>query len=341
MRGEPRTPSEPVAPPDVTVIIVSYNTRELTLACLRSLFAETRDVRFECRVVDNASTDGSAAAIAEQFPQVRLDARKDNLGFAAANNRAARDAHSPYLLLLNPDTVVLDGAVDRLVAFARQHPDRRIYGGRTLFADGALNPTSCWRRSTLWSEFCHAVGLTACFRGSAWLNPEAYGGWPRDSVREVDLVSGCFFLIERELWEQLGGFDPAFFMYGEEADLCLRARRLGARPTVCPHATIVHYGGKSERQRAGKLVRMLRARRMLMQRHWPRWQRATGRFVQRLGVRIRRWGFAIAARLGRAAARESAATYEEVWRRRSEWDIRDEAAGEAAAQAREARHVGA
>ena len=324
---------------DVTVIVVSYNTRELTLACLRSLYAETRDVSFECHVVDNASTDGSAAAIAAEFPQVRLDALEENLGFAGGNNFAARGARSRYLLLLNPDTIVLDHAVDRLVAFARQHPERRIYGGRTQFENRSLNPTSCWRRSTLWSEFCHAVGLTALFRSSDWFNPEAFGGWPRDAVREVDIVSGCFFLIERELWEQLFGFDPTFFMYGEEADLCLRAQKLGARPTITPEATIVHYGGKSEKQRAGKLVRMLLARRLLMEEHWHPAKRVLGGSIQRLGIRIRRWGFRVAALLGMRSARESAETYDDVWRQRSEWDLHiNEVRGSKSADA-EAQHV--
>src|SRR5690606_35725860 len=116
--------------------------------------------------------------------------------------------------------------------------------------------------------FCVATGLSSLFRGSSLFNPEGYGGWKRDTVREVDIVSGCFFLIRRELWERLGGFDPAFFMYGEEADLCLRARKLGARPMVTPEATIVHYGGASERVRADKMVRLLQAKALLIRRHW-------------------------------------------------------------------------
>src|SRR5690606_2943956 len=118
---------------------------------------------------------------------------------------------------------------------------------------GSLNPTSCWGRSTPWSEFCHAVGLSAAFRGSRLLNPEGLGSWRRDSVREVDIVTGCFLLLPRALWERLGGFHPDFFMYGEEADLCLRARRLGVRPIITPEATIVHYGGRSENKRIQKM----------------------------------------------------------------------------------------
>ncbi len=305
--------------PDVSIIVVSYNTRELTLECLQSVYHETREVSFELIVVDNASADGSAQAIAEHFPDVRLLAESENLGFARANNLAAREARGDFLLLLNSDTVVLDKAIDRLVRFARQHPEAGIYGGRTLFEDGTLNPSSCWARSSPWSEYCHAVGLSRLLCFSRMFNPESYGNWQRDSVRAVDIVSGCFFLIRRSLWQQLGGFDSEFFMYGEEADLCLRARKLGARPLICPEAQIIHYGGRSESSHAGKLVKLLAARRRLINRHWPRFWIGFGHTMQELGVLQRLVLYRLAARLGRRQAGQRAATYREVWQRRAEW----------------------
>lgn len=303
---------------DVSIIIVSYNTCELTCACIESVYAQTT-IPFELLVVDNQSSDGSAEQIAARFPGATLITPDENLGFARANNLAAQRAIGDYLLLLNPDTVVLDRAIDRLVAFARQHPANGIYGGRTRFADGSLNPTSCWGRSTPFSEFAFATGLSAAFRRSGWLNPEEMGNWQRDSVREVDIVTGCFFLITRDLWQRLGGFHPDFFMYGEEADLCLRARQLGARPIITPDATIIHYGGRSEQQPARKMIRMLRVRRMLMQRHWPPAWVPFGRAMQCLTVWQRRCAFNLLALLGRRGARERAALFAEIWRRRAEW----------------------
>jgi len=252
--------------PLVSVIVVSYNTREMTLACLRSLASETT-VEREVIVVDNASSDGSARAIAAEFPQVRLIAESVNHGFARANNIAACEATGRYLLLLNPDTVVLDGAVDRLIEFATRTPKASIWGGRTLFGDRSLNPASCWRRMTAWSATCRTFGLDAAFPTSRWLNVEAYGGWDRDDERAVDIVSGCFFLIDRHLWDRLGGFDLSYEMYGEEADLCHRARAVGARPRITPEATIVHYGGASEAVRSDKHVRLIRAKITLARRH--------------------------------------------------------------------------
>lgn len=264
----PSLPNQPGPPtPTISVIVVSYNTRELTLACLRSLDAQTPRELYELIVVDNLSSDGSADAIEREFPWARLIRSETNLGFAGGNNLAAKEASGEYLLLLNPDTVVLEQAIVRLLAFARRTPDAAIWGGRTRFADGRLNPASCWSRPTAWSLFCIATGLAKVFRTTTLFNPEAFGGWDRSTERQVDIVSGCFLMLKRATWEALGGFDPAFFMYGEEADLCLRAHAMGAKPRVTPEATIVHYGGASEKARADKLVRLFRAKRLLFERH--------------------------------------------------------------------------
>lgn len=307
---------------DVSIIVVSYNTRALTLAALTSVVAETRDVAYEVIVVDNASSDGSAAAIAAHPAKPRLMALDENIGFARANNLAAAEARGDYILLLNPDTVVLDRAIDRLVAFARANKRALIWGGRTLFADGSLNPSSCWRRMTPWNLLCRLVGLTAIFPDSELFNGEALGGWQRDRVREVDIVSGCFLLIPRPIWLALGGFDPVFFMYGEEADLCLRARRIGARPTITPEATIVHLGGASEATRAAKMVKLLAAKASLVDRHWNPLLRDLGLWLL-AGWPLTRWlALATAARLTRRSdLAAAAATWREIWDRRISWQF--------------------
>ncbi|MFN3868545.1 MAG: glycosyltransferase family 2 protein [Hyphomicrobiaceae bacterium] len=305
--------------PEVSILVVSYNPRARTLAAISSAAAETRS-RHEIIVVDNASADGSAAAIAAHPAAPRLIALDDNIGFARANNVAARAATGDYLLLLNPDTVVLGGAIDQLLAFARARPSAGIWGGRTLFADGRLNPSSCWRRMTVWNLFCRATGLTGIFPGSRLFNSEAMAGWRRDTVREVDIVSGCFLLIRREMWQRLGGFDPTFFMYGEEADLCLRARAVGARPVVTPKATIVHLGGASEATRAGKMVRLLAAKTTLIDRHMPPMTRTIGRTLLRLWPLTRWLALAAATTLtANLRAGQAAATWREIWDRRGEW----------------------
>lgn len=309
-----------LGPIDVSVLIVSYNTCALTNAALTSLQAETHDTAYEVIVVDNASTDGSAEMLAQHPSKPKLIALKDNAGFARANNIAASVARGKYLLLLNPDTVVMDRAVDRLAAFAKMRPEARIWGGRTIFPDGRLNPASCWNRMTTWRLFCRATGLAAMFPNNDVFNGEAIGGWARDAERNVDIVSGCFFLIETALWRGLHGFDPLFFMYGEEADLCLRAHAFSARPLVTPMATIVHYGGASERVRADKLVRLLAAKATLINRHWGRAASPAGRALLAAWPASRLVATSASAAIFRSERMSATArTWREIWDRRAEW----------------------
>lgn len=292
----------------------------MTLACLRSLFASTHDTSFEVILVDNASVDGSVEAIRTEFPEISLIAEADNHGFGQGNNIAAAAARGRYLLLLNTDTLVPDGAIDRLMQFARQRPDAGIWGGHTVFEDGRPNPTFAWRRITVWSAFCLATGLSALAPGSKLLNPEGVARWGGGLEQSVDIVSGCFFLIRKELWQELGGFDQAFFMYGEEADLCARARRLGARPRVTPEATIVHFGGGSATKRTDTLVYLSGARIGLALRHLPL---GSGRMARALMIFAAWWRavlYGLAARLpGGQGRRPTAAQWQELWARRAEW----------------------
>lgn len=304
--------------PRVSILVISYNTRAMTLACLASVIAET-NVPHELIVLDNASPDGSAAAIAAAFPAVRLIASETNHGFAGGNNVAAQEARGEYLLLLNPDTLVLDAAIDRLVAFADENPAAGIWGGRTLKGDGVtLDPTNCFADQSLWGLVCRVTGLALAFPRSARFNPEFYGGWARDSEREIDVVQGCFFLIRRALWERLGGFDASFVMYGEEADLCRRARAAGARPRFTPEATIIHYGGAATARRTDKEVLVLKARVTLANRHLPAWQRPLARILLQAWPLSRMIGGRLAAPLSARAA-TAARHWGAVWRARADW----------------------
>lgn len=305
--------------PKLSILLVNWNTREMTLECLRSIYRETLTTPFEVIIVDNASADGSAEAIAREFPQVRLLAETVNHGFGRATNIQAEVALGEKLLLLNTDTVVLDRAIDHLMAFSHHNPAAKIWGGRTLFGDRTLNPTSCWGRLTPWNQFSQAAGLSALFPNSPLFNPRSYPGWKRDSEREVDIVTGCLLMIERDFWRTLGGFDSRFFMYGEETDLCLRARRIGARPMICPAATIVHYGGGSTSPGADKIVRISAAHISLMDKHFSRLGRWIGHLSIAGGVALRAAAFTVGALIapGRCAAKGK--TWRNAWQRRAEW----------------------
>ena len=302
--------------PELSVLIVNWNTREMTLDCLRSLYAETRETTFETILVDNGSHDGSADAIARAFPQVTLLAESENHGFAKANNIAASQARGRYVLLLNSDTVVLDRAVDKLIAFARRTPDAKVWGGRTVFADGSLNIGSAWGRLTVWSAFCFGTGLSLL--GVNAFDPEAMRGWDRSTTREVDIVSGCFFLMERDFWNALGGFDLSFFMYGEEAELCARARTAGARPRVTPDATIVHYGGASATSKWQSRYYVLAAKIALARKHLGEGRAGWIRRFFTMGVGLRSFGYrALNTLIGKGA--RQAEVWTEVWNRRDGW----------------------
>ena len=304
--------------PQLSIIIVSYNTRDLTLACLESLYAHPPSVPFEVILLDNASSDGSFAAIAAAFPQITAIDHHPNVGFAAGNNIAIERAGGRRILLLNPDTVVREGTFENLWSFAEREPTRGIWGGRTLFPGDGLNPSSCWRRMTLWSLACSALGLTHAFPRSRLFNSEAYGDWQRDQVRDVDIVTGCFLLIDTSLWHRLDGFVRTFFMYAEEADLCLRARALGARPAITPDAQLIHYGGSSEVTGTEKVVKTVRGRVTLMRKHWSMPAYALGRGL------LLCWALSrfLASRWMTGRQDEASTAHDKwraIWKRRGEW----------------------
>lgn len=301
---------------DVSILVVSYNTADLTVRCLESAIAESAGVSTEIIVVDNASTDGSAAVIREKCPSVELIEQKVNLGFGRAVNLAASRARGEYLLLLNPDAVVLDRAVAELLTFARRRPRGGIYGGRTLRPDGTVDPSSCWGTPSLWSFTCFGLGLSTVLRGSRLFDPESLGTWPRNTVREVGVVTGCLLLVRRDLFESLDGFDPRFFMYGEDTDLSMRARAAGYRPVITPAAVIVHHVGASSSGWANKHVLVLRGKTTLVRKHWSGWR-------QRFCLAMIMTGATLRAVLDLLAERRRpsnrASDWKAVWKRRCDW----------------------
>jgi GT2 family glycosyltransferase len=319
-RSSAEAVARPAALPAVSIVVVNYRTRDMTLDCLRSIVRETQDESYEILLVDNASNDGTVEAVGIEMPHVRCFPLSENVGFARANNIAAEQAKGRLLLLLNPDTVVLDRAIDRLIAFSKERPTAKIWGGQSLRADLTIDPTSCWRRVTLWSVICRTFGLTTAFPNTRIFNPEAYPGWDRRTERQVDIICGCFMLVDREMWNALGGFDGIFFMYGEEADFCLRAAKIGARPTFTPSATIIHYGGASQQLQTDKIIRALSAKAEIISRHVHPAGRRLGLFLNSLAPLVRAIGYDVARRLSRdAGMRETAGTWWTVWKRRAAW----------------------
>jgi GT2 family glycosyltransferase len=230
---------------DVSVVIVNWNTRDMLRDCLRSVYEQTKDIAFEVIVVDNASADGSAAMVRTECPQTVLIDNRDNRGFAAANNQAMAVGRGRYVLLLNPDTLVLDGAVQKTVAYADAHPDVGVLGCQVWENESVIQRT-CFRFPSVWGTFIQAVGLYRLFPRSRLLGREKMGDWNRDDERNVDVVSGMYMLVRREAIEAVGVMDEDYFVYGEETDWCCRFWKAGWRCVFAPIARIIHRDGGSK-----------------------------------------------------------------------------------------------
>jgi len=231
--------------PEVSIVIVSWNTRGLLLDALDS-FLPLRGVSGEVIVVDNASADGSAEAVEKTWPEVRVIRNERNLGFAGGVNVGLRAATNPLVLLLNTDTLVVGDCIAQLVRYAEQHPEAGIVGPRVLNRDGTLQ-SSCFRFPSLPHLALSASYLYKLFPGSRWFDHERLGGHDFATPAPVDAVSGCSFLMRREVIERLGGLDEGYFMYAEETDFCYRAWAAGYEVHYAPVGEIVHFGGGSSK----------------------------------------------------------------------------------------------
>lgn len=300
---------------DVAIVIVTYNSERQIEACIGSVIAQRRSVRQEIIVVDNASTDGTVALIRERFPEVQLLLPGRNLGFAAGVNLAARHANADYIFLLNPDTVILEHAIDVFVEFARKHPQYGIYGGRAFKTDGTLEPSSCWGLPTLWSLAMFATGMTMVGRRNRILDPESLGQWQRDTVREVGVVTGCSLLAIREAWTRLGGLDERYFLYGEDMDFSMRARRAGYRPVICPDARIVHENGQSSATPAHKLLMLYRGKACYFRTHYSRPSLLLALSFLTIGVGLR----VLLSKVRWPAEGQLSSDWPALWRARREW----------------------
>lgn len=236
--------SEPSPPVEVSIVVVGYGAPEWLDRCLGSLAGEGLPaLAHEVVLVDNASTPPLRKTLTSDLSRVRLVELEHNVGFGRACNLGASLAGGKRVLFLNPDTEVRPGAISTLASFLDEDPLRGLVGGRTLAPDGSVDPASVWGAPSLWSEMTFATGLSTLFKNTKIFDPESLGWWGYDTVREVGVITGCLLMGRRETFAALGGFDEAFFMYGEDVDLSARARRAGYRPSFTPDATVVHAKG--------------------------------------------------------------------------------------------------
>lgn len=239
---------------DTSIIIVNYNTPQLTLDCLDSVYASNTSYSYEVIVVDNASRDDSVQAIREAYPQVHLIANKDNTGFAFANNQGMKVAKGRYILLLNSDTVIQLDTLQIMVGFMDRYPEMGASGCKVILPDGSLDKACKRGFPTPSASFYYAFGISRLFPDRPKFNQYQLGHLSPDDEYPVDCLVGAFMLVRRETIEQVGGLDETFFMYGEDIDWCYRIKEAGWGIFYYPRTYIVHYKGGSARRKPLKIT---------------------------------------------------------------------------------------
>ncbi len=232
----------------LSVIIVNYNVKEFILNSIASVKKAAKNISAEIIVIDNASQDGSPEVIAQKFPDVKLIANKENIGFGKANNQGLEIARGEFVLLLNPDTLVRENTFDKMIEFMNENPEAGLATCKVLNPDGTLQ-LAC-RRSfpRPWVSFTKITGLSSLFPKSKLFAKYNLTYLDENKSYEVDAVSGSFMFLRREAVTDVGGFDPDFFMYGEDLDLCYRIKSKGWKVFYYPGTEIIHYKGESAKR---------------------------------------------------------------------------------------------
>jgi GT2 family glycosyltransferase len=228
----------------VSVVIVSWNTRDVLGACLASLFEHTQSARLEVIVVDNASADGSVEMLGREFPRVKVIANAANLGFAKACNQGMRAARGRLILLLNSDTYVRDDVIARMAVYVLSRPEIAMAACQLRYPDGRLQYCA-FRPLGIRQSLFEDLWLYKCVPRAARDVLLLGGYWPCDREVEAGWIAGAFMMLRREVFEQTGGFSEDFFMYGEDSEWCMRVRRAGYRIFYNPLGVVYHIGSVS------------------------------------------------------------------------------------------------
>jgi GT2 family glycosyltransferase len=227
---------------DLSIIIADTNEWHFLQPCLQSVFAHTAGLEFEVIVVDNASTDGSKEKLAEEFPQVKVLRNEYNMGFAGANNVGIRASSARYVLLLNPDTIMPEGAIKETIKFMESKPKAGVIGCKLKYPDGRFQPTT-YSFPTAWNMFSEATFLYKLFPKT-----KIFGGYhltylDYNTDVQVDWLIGAYFLMRREVIDTIGILDDKIYMYADDIDYCYRAKQAGFEVWYTPRAEVIHYYG--------------------------------------------------------------------------------------------------
>ncbi|MCP4359011.1 MAG: glycosyltransferase family 2 protein [Chloroflexi bacterium] len=294
----------PISNLTLSIIIVNYNTCQLLADCLGSLAAAAKPAGgMEIIVVDNASSDGSVALVREQYPQVKLIASEENVGFSAGNNRGLQVACGRTVLFLNSDTRVSQESLTQPLAYLDEHPQAGAITVKLIYPNGRRDPDNHRGFPTPWNAFCHFSGL-----GKLFPHKPKYNGYFQsyvnfDETHPVEVIAGSFMMMPMKLCRELKGWDETYFFYGEDIDFCYRIRQAGYEIIYYPHVDVLHYKGASSGLRKesadiaqppkGTRVRVakesVRAMKIFYRKfyseQYPRWVTA----VVLAGIQLRGW----------------------------------------------------
>lgn len=235
---------------DLSIIIVNWKVRDLLEKCIQSIFEQTKNISFEVFIVDNNSGDGSVKMVQKKFPQVDLRASTENLGFAKGNNLAIKKSRGKYILLLNPDTEILDNALEKMVRFMDAHLECGISGCKLLNPDLSLQP-SVRAFPDLASQIFILLKIHHLFPHTKAMYKYLVQNFDYGKTQEVDQVMGAFMIIRREVIEKIGMLDENFWIWFEEVDFCKRAKAAGWKILYTPEVKIIHHYGQSFKQAMG------------------------------------------------------------------------------------------
>jgi GT2 family glycosyltransferase len=235
---------------DLSIIIVNWKVKDLLEKCLQSVFEQTKNISFEVFVVDNNSGDGSVEMVRQKFPQVDLTASGENLGFAKGNNLAIKKSRGRYVLLLNPDTEILENALEKMVHFMDAHEDCGVAGCNLLNSDSSLQ-FSVRAFPDLASQVFILLKIHHLFPHSKAMYKYLVQNFDYGKTQEVDQVMGAFMIIRREVLDKIGLLDENFWIWFEEVDFCKRAKSAGWKIFYTPEAKIIHHYGQSFKQTMG------------------------------------------------------------------------------------------
>lgn len=243
---------------DVSVCIVSWNTKDILRECIESIRQKTSGIDYEIIIVDNASSDGSANMVQEEFPQCTLIANLENLGFARANNLAARRASGEYIFYLNPDTTLVTNALKGMFEFLEKNEEYGAVGCQLTNPDLRVYYSCAGTFPTPFNELCDLLGLNRFLRPLRCFSSRELDYWDHRDSRPVDCLSGACIMIRKSLNESLKGFDNSLFMYSEDVDLCYRVLLKGFKIFFLSTETIIHYEGSSSDKRTDKHFAVVR-----------------------------------------------------------------------------------